>query len=553
MVNSRRLILCCSVLAAPALLPASPRATEAEPALAAARDVSALVARIDERLAAGWSAAGARPAPPADDAEFMRRVSLDLAGRIPSVSEARAFLKDDSPDKRQRLVETLLDSPLYVRHFGNVWRSLLIPEAVANIQVQIQMPSFVAWLRKELHRNAGYDQVARDLLTAPLTNANPRQLLANNTVEPSPQAYYLAKEFQPENLAAGTARVFLGVRVECAQCHHHPFASWKREQFWSYAAFFAGVQRGGPQVNVRLTQPQRPEPHEIKIGGTDKVVPATFLDGGKPEWKEGLSGRAALAEWMTRADNPFFARAGVNRMWYYFFGTGLIDPVDELVGGESKESHPELLDELARGFATHQFDLKYLIRAITASKAYQLSSAATDKGQVDPHLFARMPLRGMTPEQLFDSVAEAIGYTEDVPENNALVIRLQPNTPRAQFVAKFGGQTDKATESQTSILQALSLMNGRFIADATSLDARRSPRLSAILDAPFMTTATRVETLYLATLSRKPTPREGERMIRYVETGGDVRTDQPTQEQKNAALADVYWVLLNSSEFVVNH
>jgi hypothetical protein len=306
-------------------------------------------------------------------------------------------------------------------------------------------------------------------------------------------------------------------------------------------------------VNVRLTQPQRPEPHEIKIGGTDKVVPATFLDGGKPEWKEGLSGRAALAEWMTRADNPFFARAGVNRMWYYFFGTGLIDPVDEMVGGESKESHPELLDELARDFAAHQFDLKYLIRAITASKAYQLSSAATDKGLVDPHLFARMPLRGMTPEQLFDSVAEAIGYTEDVPENNALVIRLQPNTPRAQFVAKFGGQTDKATESQTSILQALSLMNGRFIADATSLDARRSPRLSAILDAPFMTTASRVETLYLATLSRKPTPREAERIIRYVETGGDAHTDQPTPEQKKAALADVYWVLLNSSEFVVNH
>jgi hypothetical protein len=552
MVNSRRLISCCSVVAAAAaVLSAVPCAAEGKPA-PAARDVTALAARIDELVAAGWAAAGARPAPPADDAEFLRRVSLDLAGRIPAVSEARAFLKDDSPDKRQRLVEQLLDGPLYVRHFGNVWRSLLIPEAGANIQVQIQMPSFEAWLRKELHHNAGYDQIARDLLTAPLTGNNPRQLLANKTVEPSPMAYYQAKELQPENLAAGTARVFLGVRVECAQCHNHPFASWKREQFWGYAAFFAGVRRG-PQPNARLAGPERAEAHEIKIGGTDKVVQATFLDGGKPEWKAGLSGRAALAEWMTRAENPFFARAGVNRMWYYFFGTGLIDPVDEMVGGESKESHPELLDELAREFAAHQFDLKYLIRAITASKAYQLSSAVTDKGQDDPHLFARMPLRGMTPEQLFDSVAEAIGYTEDVPENNALVIRLQPNTPRAQFVAKFAGQTDKATESQTSILQALSLMNGRFIADATSLDARRSPRLSAILDAPFLTTATRVETLYLATLSRKPTAREAERMIRYVETSGDARTDRPTQEQKNAALADVFWVLLNSSEFVVNH
>jgi hypothetical protein len=537
--------------ALPALLLAAPHAPEEK--TPAERDATALATRIDEHLAASWAAAGIKPASLADDAEFLRRVFLDLAGRIPSVAEARAFLKDDSPDKRQRLVDKLLDSPLYVRHFSNVWRSLLIPEATTNIQVQILMPSFEAWLRKELQRNAGYDQIARDLLTAPLSNANPRQLLlTTNTAEPSPLAYYQAKELQPENLAAGTARVFLGVRVECAQCHHHPFASWKREQFWGYAAFFAGMPRG-PQPNVRQPAAERPDLHEIKISGTDKVVQASFLDGSKPEWKSGLSGRTALADWMTCPDNPFFARAGVNRMWFYFFGTGLIDPVDEMVGGESKESHPELLDELARQFAARHFDLKYLIRAITASKAYQLSSAATDKSQDDPHLFARMSLRGLTPEQLFDSVAEAIGYTEEVPENNGLAIRIQPNTPRAQFLARFAGQTDKATESQTSILQALSLMNGRLIAAATSLDARRSPRLSAIFDAPFLTTASRIETLYLATLSRKPTVKEAERMIRYVETGGDVRADQPTPEQKHAALADVFWVLLNSSEFVVNH
>jgi hypothetical protein len=406
------------------------------------------------------------------------------------------------------------------------------------------------------------------LLTAPQTGAQPRQILAANMTEPSPQAYYLAKELLPENLAASTARLFLGVRVECAQCHHHPFASWKREQFWGYAAFFAGVQRA-PQPNVPIAAPERPELREIKIGGTDKVVPATFLDGSKPEWKSGLSGRTALAEWMTRPDNPYFARAAVNRLWFTFFGTGLIDPVDEMVGGESKESHPELLNELARDFAAHQFDLKYLIKAITASKAYQLSSAAPltlpspppggegrvrgDKSQDDPHLFARMPLRGLTPEQLFDSVAEAISYTEDVPENFGLAIRIQPNTPRAQFLSRFAGQADKATESQTSILQALSLMNGRLIADATSLDARRSPRLSSLIDAPFLTTASRIETLYLATLSRKPRPQEAERMIQYVETGGAARTDRPTPEQKNTALADVFWVLLNSSEFVVNH
>jgi hypothetical protein len=549
MRNSPRLIFCWCLLVAPGVLAVSARAEEEQSA--AARDVTALAARIDEHVAAGWAAAGVKPASPADDAEFLRRVTLDLAGRIPSVYEARAFLKDTSPDKRRRLVEKLLDSPLYIRHFGNVWRNLLIPEAVANIQVRAQIPNFEAWLRKELARNAGYDQMARDLLTAPLVGGTPQQIYANRG-EPTPLAYYMAKELAPENLAASTARVFLGVRVECAQCHHHPFASWKREQFWGYAAFFAGVQKR-PQANILIPAPEKKELHEIKVGGTDKVVQAMFLDGTKPEWKDKVSGRAALAEWMTRPDNPYFARAGVNRTWYYFFGTGLVDPVDEMVGAEKKECPPGLLDELAKDFAAHQFDLKYLIKAITASRAYQLSSAATDQSQDDPRLFARMPLRGLTPEQLFDSLAEAISYTEDIPEGLGPFAALRPNSPRNQFLAAFAGTGEKATDSQTSILQALALMNGRLVADATSLDARRSPRLSALIDAPFLTTASRVETLYLATVSRKPTPKEAERMSRYIETGGEALTEQPTQEQMNAALADVLWALLNSGEFIVNH
>jgi hypothetical protein len=541
----------CVLAAAPAALGADPPAGDGKSAqAAAARDARALTAKIDRRIADSWEKAGAKPAAVADDAEFLRRASLDLAGRIPSVSEARAFLKDTSPDKRERLVERLLDGPLYVRHFGSVWRQLLLPEAVANIQVRLRLPDFEAWLRKELARNVGYDQLARDLLTAPLGAGGPPQQFLAGAGEPSPLVYYLAKELQPENLAASTARVFLGVRVECAQCHNHPFASWKREQFWGYAAFFAGVQkRPGNQV---VPAPEKPQLRELKIGGTDKVVQATFLDGAKPDWKEDSSGRATLAEWMTRADNPYFARAGANRLWYYFFGTGLIDPVDEMVGGESTSSHPELLDELAKDFAAHHFDLKYLIRAIALSKAYQLSSAATDKSQDDPRLFARMPLRGLTPEQLFDSVAEAVGYQEG-PGGGGRNPFAGAGSPRGQFLSRFAGQSDKAVEAQTSILQSLALMNGRLIAEATSVEARRTSLLGGLVDAPFLTTASRIETLYLATLSRKPRPKEAERMLNYVETGGEAKTDRPTAEQKNAALADVLWVLLNSSEFIVNH
>jgi hypothetical protein len=548
MVNTRFWIVACGVLAV------APAAFATEPAAKGdTNDALALADKIDQRMAAGWEKAGVKPAAPADDAEFMRRIYLDIAGRIPSVSESRAFLKDTSPDKRLRLVDKLLDSPLYVRHFGSYWRQLLVPEEITNIQFRNLVPAFDTWIRKELNRNVGYDQLARDVLTAPLGgsgNGPPAQLLGGNTGEPSALAYYVAKDMAPENLAASSARVFLGVRVECAQCHNHPFASWKREQFWGYAAFFAGVQRRNIG-NQPFPAPERPELHEIKIPNTDKVAQATFLNGAKPEWQERISGRKALADWMTSLDNPYFAKAGVNRMWYYFLGTGLVDPVDEMVGGESNNSQPELLDEMAKDFADHKFDLKYLIRAITASKAYQLSSAGPAKSQEEAQLFARMPLRGLTAEQLFDSVAEAVGYSEAGPGGGGPF--GGGGGARGQFLTKFASTGEKPTDSQTSILQALSLMNGRLIADATSADARRSTLLDSVVNFPGATTASRIETLYLATLSRKPTAKEAARMLKYVESGGETQTDQPTDEQKNAALADVLWVLLNGSEFIVNH
>src|SRR5262249_55281553 len=202
----------------------------------------------------------------------------------------------------------------------------------------------------------------------PITgNPNNRVLrVPGNVSAPNPAAYYSAKEFKAENLAAGIARLFLGVRVECAQCHNHPFADWKRDQFWGFAAFFAGIQ-GRSQGNSVTAGGEAPDKRELAIPGTDRVVQAAFLDGKEPPFKFNESSRVTLADWMTAADNPYFARALVNRMWAYLFGVGLIDPVDEMVGGESTCSHPELLDVLAKAFVDHNFDLKFLIRAITAS------------------------------------------------------------------------------------------------------------------------------------------------------------------------------------------
>jgi hypothetical protein len=513
----------CGLALGAGLAPASP-----------ATDVEHLAARIDQLIAAGWAERGVRPAPLSSDAEFLRRASLDLTGRIPRVAEVRAFLADRSADRRHRLIERLLASPGYVNHFADTWRAVLLSGADAQ-QSQIRAPEVEAWLQKQIRANVSYDVLVREMITgnwAPPNNpqggyANPAGLAAN--------PFYEVNGFKAENLAASTSRIFLGVRLECAQCHDHPLASWKRTQFWEFAAFFAGSQPGRGTGGFAPGEEKPVTPRTIHIPGTDKVVEARFLSGPAPRWKEGVESPVTLAGWMTAANNPYLARTAVNRLWAHFFGIGLIDPVDDEPTDENPVSHPELLDELTRAFVAHRYDLKFLIRAITASRTYQLTSVATDPTQNEPRTFARMAVRGVTAEQLFASLAEATGFREPPGQGR--------RGARAEFLAKFASP-DRPTEAQTSILQALSLMNGRFIADTTSLE--RSATLAAIADAPFLDTPGRIEALYLATLTRPPRPDEARRLAAYVDRGG-------ARGDRAAALADVFWALLNSSEFMLNH
>jgi hypothetical protein len=492
------------------------------PALHAAdRDVEALARKIDKQLESAWSK-DTKPAARSDDAEFFRRVHLDLAGRIPSVTEVRDFLDDDRPDKRRLWVERiLLGDPddlayrdAYVGHLANVWRTWLL--AQTDLQAQFQQPALDAWLRERLRTNAGYDQIVRELLTEPAGGGRGAGSAA---------VYFQANENKPENLAGSTARLFLGVKLECAQCHDHPFDKWTRTQFWQFAGFFTDLT---PQGQPRMPGRAR---GEIKIGGQDRVVQARFLDGKEPKWKDGLGTRPTLVEWMTATDNPYFAQAFVNRLWSHFFGNSLIAHPD---GSDSElpAAHKDLLTEMSRQFVAHQYDMKFLIRAIMASEAYQRSSTVSHASQKDVKLFARMPLRGLSPEQLFDSLAVATEYHAEVGNTQA----------RNQFLSRFVAQ-DQKTESQTSILQALYLMNSQFIADRTNLEKNRT---LATLAEQRTTTARKIESLYLVVLSRKPRIEEAERFIKYVEKGG------PTKDS-NKALADVFWVLLNSPEFILNH
>ncbi len=535
--------LVCLALACRAAAAAGPPATGARPRAGGLDAVAALARKIDRHVDAGLEARKAVAAPLADDHEFVRRVYLDLAGRIPRVSEVRAFVADKRSDKRRRLVDRLLQSSNYVNHFTNTWRSLLLPQN-NNQQVQFLANQIEGWVRGHVRSNTPWDRMVRELLTTQVNfNRGMGRGLPGVAGNTGSLAFFQANEMKADNLAAATSRLFLGVKLECAQCHDHPFAKWTRKQFWEYTAFFAGIKPLNPQAGIFGGANDDPKVREVSIPNSNKKVKARFLDGTQPKWEDDSFSRVVLAGWMTSRDNPFFARAAANRMWEHFFGIGLTDPVDDM-RDENPPSHPELLDDLARGLIEQRFDLQFLIRAITASRAYQRTSTVTHRSHMDDlRLFARMPLKGLSPEQVFDSLATAVGYRGDVA-GRQFGFGFGANTPRGEIMTRFANPVDRRTEWQTSILQALALMNGRFVADATSLE--RSETLAAVIDSPFMDTRQKLDTLYLSTLSRPMRGSEAARLVPYVQGGG------PSRDSKKA-LADVYWVLLNSSEFILNH
>jgi hypothetical protein len=493
------------LMLAPALL----LALSAVPASSGACDAVTLSARIDQWIETRLAREGVSPAPLADDAEFFRRLSLDLNGRIPSALQLADFLDDSRPDKRRLWTDELLDgrdnAPLYANHFTNVWRRRLL--SLVAPQPRDVVGPLEAWLQRQLEADTPYDRLVRGLLT-----------------DSGAAGFRKAYEDKPENLAGVTARLFLGVRLECAQCHNHPFASWSRKQFWQFAAFFATPQIG-----------QKPR---IRIGGIGAWAEARFLDGSQPDWTSRSPSRAALAEWVAQADNRWFARAAVNRIWHDLFGVGLIDPVDGLGTGDNLPSHPELLDELARQFVLHKFDTKYLLRAIVGSRAYQRSSRQTGAGSRDDvRLFARASVRALSGEQLRDSILAVTGYMEGNHGRNS----LSANVLQAEFVALFEDASAGPLDSPSSIQQSLAMMNSRFIAEVTN--PTNSPALAAVLDGrSSRPAARRIADLYFLVLSRRPRPDELGRLHRYIQEGA-----------VEPALRDVLWALLNSTEFLVNH
>ncbi|MCZ2340404.1 MAG: DUF1549 and DUF1553 domain-containing protein [Bacteroidales bacterium] len=477
-----------------------------------------IAVRVDQHFADHWRKTVVTPAPVCDDATFLRRASLDLLGRIPTVAEVRAFLADSSPHKRTVLVDRLLASPLHAQHMASVWRRVWLPQSDAPAFARLA-PAFEDWIAERLTARVPYDEMVRELLTMPPGS------LDGGGESVSPRGFRVANEYKPENLAASAARAFLGVNLDCAQCHNHPFAKWTRDQFWETAAFFARPIT--TPTGIRL---------ELPIGETARMANPRLLTATPLNWPQEIraeTGPTLFAAWVTASDNPFFARNAVNRLWAQLLGTGLIEPLDDL-GGDAPQDYDPVLEDLARAFRDGGYDFAQLTRGIVLSRVYQQASEpATEVPTSEGVAFSRAMVRGLTGEQLYDSLRVAGGHP--LPESRV------KNPTRQQFISLF--QSERAGTAQRSVIQALTLMNGRVVME--NVQPGLSPIVQAV-SAPFFQEAERIDMLFLSALGRLPTEPERQFLVAHLEAGA-------ARGERTSALADIFWALLNTAEFSTNH
>ncbi len=483
-----------------------------------ASDAARVSAAVDAVFAQAWEDAGIEPAPLADDGMFLRRVYLDLLGGIPEIGEVREFLADTQPDKRRRIIEALLERPEHARHLANVWRDVLLPRRVDPNTSQ----SFEQWLQTQFRDGLPYDELVR------------RILLAQGSLGGSPPVlYYAALDTKPSELAASTSQVFLGIQIRCAECHDHPFAAWKQDDFWSYAAFFGQLNGPAEMNGADLTdQPTG----EVLHPTTQAAVAPRLLSDQEVVIPAEQTRREFLAEWLTDKSNPYFARATVNRVWSLCFGRGLVQPVDDFDDQRNPPSHPEVLAILAEDFVAHDFDLSRVFRIIAGTQAYQrTSSAETDEARL--RAYAVMPVRSLAPKQVYESMVRAAGRRIAVEGDEA---RLA--SQRLDFITQIDAPTRQATEFQGGIPQTLTMLNGPLVDELTS--PWSSDLIAALADSPFLSDAERIDTIFLATLTRFPTPEQRARTLAWIQQG--------PAEHSAQAYSDLLWALLNSTDFVLN-
>ncbi len=492
-------------------------------------DAAALSKLIDQEINKRIKAEKATSAGLCDDAEFIRRAYLDLVGAIPTASAVDAFLQSKETNKRAKLIDTLLADARFGKHYAETLANLLIPRE-SNNRALNQKP-MEQWLAEHFNNNTSIDKLVYDLITV------------TGAIDKNPAGAYFVGNPTVDKITDNVTRTFLGVQLQCAQCHNHPFTDWKQTEYWAMATFFLKTKVSGtPQQAAKkgavLTVTEDADAKAGKKGALPesfKKVNAKFLQGAEPTIAAKDPSRPVLAKWMTSADNKFFARAMVNRFWYDLFGRGIVNPVDDM-HDDNAATHPELLATLTEQFKLNNFDMKYMIRAICNSEVYQRSSVSKqDSASIDQDIYVRREIRVMSAEQLFDSLTIILGASTDKGPKDKTV-KKGPATPRDAFVSFFRVDEGNPLEYQNGIPQALRMMNSPF--------TNKTDVIAGQITAGTKTNAEAIEKIYLTALSRRPTAEEQQRLNIYVTRPGT--TDR-------VAYGDILWVLLNSSEFVLNH
>jgi hypothetical protein len=501
---------------------------------------------LDDLVFAKLKTMGMPPSEPCDDATFIRRVSVDIAGRLPSLDETNRFLADTDPAKRDKLIDRLLASPGYADYFANKWSALLRNKRVKPQDAPMNF-AFYDWIRESLRKNKPYNEFVRDILTA---TGEPEE-------NPPVAWYHQVKE--PQQELEDTAQLFLGMRMQCAQCHHHPFEKWSQNDYYSFAAFFSQV--GRKQLANREEEmifPRQGLATAINKKTKLPVKPAALITGPLDIPAE-ADPRAALAGWMSDRSNPFFARTVVNRYWKHFFNRGIVEPEDDM-RETNPPSNPELLDALAQHFIDSGFDLKALIRDITHSQTYQLSAVPNNYNKADRQNFSRYYPKRLTAEVLFDainSVTRTDSNFAGMPAGT-LAVSLPDNSFNASsyFLTVFGRpESSSACEcertQEASLAQALHLLNAKDIQDKLASDSGAPAKLAADPRGD----DDKLRELYLAAYSRAPEPGELSLAKAYLDKPRKGPDGQPLDPAKSKRLGyeDVVWAILNTKEFLFNH
>ena len=511
---------------------------------------TAIIEFINAQIRQGWVENSVLPSDPADDAEWVRRIHLDIVGHIPDLETVQKFLADKDKAKRAKLIDKLLDDdPGYVRHFTTIWTNNLIGRAPPPANMGINRSSLQKFLREAFGKNRGWNEVVSDLLTAEGSN------------EQNGAANFLLAHLNEGAVPATaiSARLFLGMQVQCTQCHNHPFNDWKQNQFWEFNSFFKQARR--EDVRRYDEKTGRMVVDHVELNRLDFGGPIYFerrnglmevayprFNGSEVNPGGETDRRRELARIITAGTRTQVADAAVNRMWGHFFGYGFTKPVDDM-GPHNPPSHPVLLERLSQEFVKVNYDLKQLIRWICNSEAYNLTSRFNPKNPKtrldnpaagEMPLFSHLYLKSMTVEQLYDSLIIATNAHKSGTGNWEKAEGTRQKWLQ-QFVQAFGtDENDEVTSFDGTIDQALMMMNGELMQSALS-EAKGTLLYEVLNDRG--NPADKVKRLYLATLSRAPSPRE-------IQTANRITKNATNQLE---AFQDLYWALLNSNEFIINH